>query len=72
MSEFAVSSPRKFLSFRHLGFESAAHKFAEERKSEIPQNVDEVHLVEVGETSNSPAKVMSVSQNVPVTSEVVM
>ena len=46
----------------------------EERESENPQNVEEVvgtSTVEVGETSNSPAKVMSVLQNVPVSSGVV-
>ena len=56
--------PRKFISFRHLGIESSAHKLPEERESENPQNVDEVITVEVGETSNSPAKVMSVLQKV--------
>ena len=74
MSEFAGNLPRKFLSFRHLGFESSTHKFPEERESENPQNVEEVlgtSTVEVGETSNFPAKVMSVLQNVPVSSGVV-
>ena len=33
--------------------------------------MEEVNTVEVGETSNSPAKVMSVLQNVPVSNEVV-
>ena len=49
--------------------------FLEERESENPQNVEEVvgtSTVEVGETSISPAKVMSVLQNVPVSSEVVV
>ena len=43
----------------------------EERESENPQNVEEVvgtSTFEVGETSNSPVKVMSVLQNVPVSS----
>ena len=69
MSEFAGNLPRKFISFRHLGFESIAHILPEGRESEDPQNVEEVvrtSFVEVGETSNSPAKVMSVLQNVPV------
>ena len=59
MSEFAGNLPRKFISFRHLGFESSAHKFLEERESENPQNVierDEANTVEIGETSASPAK----------------
>ena len=74
MSEFAGKLPRKFTSFRHLGFESSAHILPKERESENPQNVEEVvgtSTNEVGETSNSPAKVMSVLQNVPVSSGVV-
>ena len=74
MSEFAGNLPRKFISFRHLGFESSAHNVPEERESENPQNVEEIvgtTIVEVGETSNSPVKVMSVLQNVPVSSGVV-
>ena len=42
MSEFAGNLPRKFLSFRHLGFKSSAHMVAEKRESQNPQNVDEV------------------------------
>ena len=48
---------------------------SEERESENPQNVvenREVNTVEVGETSNSPTKVMSILRNVPVLSEVRM
>ena len=74
MSDFAGNLPRKFISFRDLGFESSTHKLPQERESENPQNVEEVvgaSTVEVGETSNSPAKVMSVLQNVPVSSRVV-
>ena len=74
MSEFAGNLPRKFTISRHLGFESSAHKLPEERESENPQNVaeiDEANTFGIGETSNSPAKVMSVLQNVPVSSEVV-
>ena len=74
MSEFAGNLPRKCISFRHLGFESSAHNVLKERESENPQNVEEVvetSVVEVGETTNSPAKVMSVLQNVPVSSGVV-
>ena len=74
MSEFAGNFPRKFISFRHLGFESSAHNVPEERESENPQNVEEItgtSFVEVAETSNSPEKTMSVLQNVPVTSGVV-
>ena len=73
MGEFAENLPGKFISFRHLGFESSAHKVPKEQESVNPQNVDEVvgtNTVEVGETSNSPAKVMSVLQNVPVSREV--
>ena len=75
MSEFAGNLPRKFISFRHLGFESSAHDVPKERESENPQNVEDVvgvSTVVVGETSNSPAKVMSVLQNVPVSSGVGM
>ena len=63
MSEFAGNLPQKFIRFRHLGFESSAHDVPEERESENPQIVEEVvgtSIVEVGETSSSPAKVMSV------------
>ena len=56
----------------HLGFEYGAHKVPKEREAQNPQNVDEVNTVEVGETSNSQAKVMSVLQNVPVSSKVIM
>ena len=73
MSEIAGNLPRKFISFRHLCFESSAHDVPKERESENPQNVEDVvgaSTVDVGETSNSPAKVMSVLQNVPVSSGV--
>ena len=69
MSEFAGNLPRRFISFCHLGVESSAHNLPEERESESPQNMAEsreVNTFEIGETSNSPAKVMSVLQNVPV------
>ena len=71
MSEFAGNLPRKFISFRHLGVESSAHNLPKERESDNPQNVEEVvgtGTVEIGETSISPAKSMSVLQNVPVSS----
>ena len=71
MSEFAGNLPRKFISLRHLGVESSAHNLPKELESENPQNVEEVvgtGTVETGETSNSPAEVMSVLQNVPVSS----
>ena len=74
MSEFAGNLPRKFISFRHLGFESSAQYLPKEREAENAQNVEEVvgtSTFEVGGTSNSPAKVMSVLQNVPVSSGVV-
>ena len=74
MSEFAGNLPRKFISFRHLGFESSAHFLPEERESERPQNVaeiDEVNTVVVDEKSNSPAIVMSILQNVPMSSEII-
>ena len=47
----------------------------EERDSENPQKVagiGEVNTVAVGKTSNSPAKFMSILQNVPMSSEIVM
>ena len=69
MSEFAGNLPRKFISFRHLGFESSAHKFREERESENPQNVverDEANTVEIGETSASPAKSLCSLEDEPV------
>ena len=75
MSDFAGNLPRKFISFRHLGFESSAHKVPEERELENPQSVDEVvgaNTVEIGETSKAPTKVMSVLQNAPISSELVM
>ena len=74
MSEFAGNLPRKFSRFRHLGFESSAHNLPEERESETPQNVAEnveVNTVVVGETLNSPAKVESIFQNLPKSSEIV-
>ena len=73
MREFAGILPWKFISFRHLGFESSAHEFPKERESEKPQNVagvKEVDTARIGETSIFPAKAMSVLQNVPVSSEV--
>ena len=69
MSEFAGNLPRKFISCRHLGFESSAYKFLEERESENPQNVverDEANTVEIGETSASPAKSLCSLQDAPV------
>ena len=59
MSEFAGNLPRKFISFRHLGLKSSAHKVPEELKSENPQNVaerNEGNTVVVGETLTFPAK----------------
>ena len=75
MSEFAGNLTRKFISFRHLGFESSAHNLPKERESENPQNVEEVvgaSTVKIGETSNSPVKAVSLLQNVPGSSEVGM
>ena len=72
MSEFAGNLPRKFISFRHLGFESSAHNLPEEGESENPQNVAEsrkVNTVEVGETSASPAKGFCSSEDAPVRAE---
>ena len=72
MSEFAVNLPRKFISFRHLGVESSAHKVSEERESEDPQNVagmEEANTVEIGKTSTSPPKGSSSLQNVPMRAE---
>ena len=56
MSEFTGNLPRKFISFRHLDFESNAQKVQEERESENPQNVaesEEANTVEIGETNFS-------------------
>ena len=68
-SEFAGNLTRKFISLRHLAFESSAHKFPEERESENPQNVverDEANTVEIGETSASPAKSLCGLEDAPV------
>ena len=62
MSEFAGNLPRKFISFRHLGVQSNAHKFPEERESENPQNVaesKEANTIGTSETATSPAKSLS-------------
>ena len=75
MSDFACNLPRKFNSFRHLGFEISAHNVPQDLESENPQNVEEVvemSTAKVGQTPNSPAKLMSVLQNVPRMSEVVV
>ena len=74
MTDFAGNLPLKFLSFRHLGFKSSAHNLSEELEFENFQNfaeIGELITVVVGETSNSPAKVMSVLQNAPMSSEIV-
>ena len=44
---------------------------SDEQKSELPQIVAEVSPVVVGETSSSPAKLMFILQNVPMSSECV-
>ena len=72
MSAFAGNLPQKFISFRHLGFESSAHNLQEERESENPLNVpdiNEVNTVVVGETSRSPAKFTSILQGAPMRAE---
>ena len=72
MSDFAGNLPSEFISFRPLGFESSAHILSEERESENPQNdaqIDEVNTLIVCEKSNSPAKVLSLLQKVPMSSE---
>ena len=59
MSEFAANLPRKFISFCHLGIESNAHEFPEERELEDPQNVAEMKetmTMQIGETCASSAK----------------
>ena len=69
MSEFAGNLPRNFISFRHLGVESNAHKLPEERESENPQNVaegKEANTVEIGEMTLSPAKNSSSLEDAPV------
>ena len=55
MRDFAGNLPRKFFRFRHLGFESSAHKLPEDRESENPQIVagmEDAKTVETGETLN--------------------
>ena len=72
MSNFGGNLPWKFISFRHLGFESSAHKVPEERESKNPQNVsglEESNTVEIGETSTSPPKGSSSWQSVPMRAE---
>ena len=72
MSEFAGILTRRFISFRHLGFESSAHKLPEERESENPQIVaerGEEITVEIGETSTSPPKGSTSLQDAPVRAE---
>ena len=69
MSEFAGNLTRKFISFRHLGFESSAHNLPEERDSENPQNVaesGEVNTTEAGEAATSPAKGLSSLAEAPM------
>ena len=59
MSEVAGNLLRKFISFRHLGVKSNAHKLLEERESENPENVAESREANTsgsGETITSPAK----------------
>ena len=72
MSEFADDSSRQCFSFHHSSFEYRAHKLSEEQESENLQNVaqiDEVSAVGVVQTSNSPAWLMSILQNVTTSSE---
>ena len=72
MSEFTVNLPHKFNFFRHLGSEPSARILPEERELENPQNVaeiDEASIVEIGETSTSPAKVTSILQGAPLRAE---
>ena len=72
ITEFAGNLPRKFISFRHLGFESSAHSLPEGRESENAQNnaeIDEVNTVVVGETPRCPAKVISILQGAALGAE---
>ena len=72
MSEFAGNLPRKFISFRHLGVESSAHKLPEERESENLQNVaesKEANTIGIGETATSPAKGLSSLEEAPMRAE---
>ena len=74
MSEFAGNLPRKFISFRHLDFESSAHTLLEERESENPQSVggmEEANNVEIGETYTSPPKASSSLQSPPMRAELI-
>ena len=60
------------MCFRQKCFEASAHSLAEEREPEKPPNVaqiDEVNTVVVGETLNSPKKVMSILQSAPMGAE---
>ena len=72
MSEFDGNLPGKFISFRHLGVETSAHKLPEERESETPQNVAErkvANTIEIGETSTSPSKSSSILEDAPMRAE---
>ena len=72
MIEVAGNLPQKLNDFRHFGFKSSADNLSEERESEnlqIVAEIDEVNTVVVGETSNTPAKIMSFLQNVPMSIE---
>ena len=74
MSEFPGNLPRKFSSFRHLGFESSALNVLEEWESKNPQNVagmEELNTVDIGETSTSPPKGSSSLQSIPMRAEII-
>ena len=71
-SEFAGNLPRKFISFRHLGVKSSAHKLPEERESETSQNVaerKEANTIGIGEISTSPTKSSSSLEDAPASVE---
>ena len=54
MSKFARNLPRKFISFRHLGVKSSAHKMLENPR--IVAKMREANTVKIGETFTSPVK----------------
>ena len=71
-SEFAGDLQRRFINFRPLGCVANALKLTNEREAENPQiaaQVGDIDTAVVSETTNSPAKIMSVLQKVPFAAE---
>ena len=72
MREIAGNLPRKFISFRHLGFEYQAHILRKEREVENPRSFaqpDEININVVIETSNFLGKIKSAPQTAPMVDE---